>query len=508
MMLLLVLSTCPDLCCCCCCTISSSSSSSSSPLTPIDAQDDHHKRRNKDDNASVSPQQNREEEEEPLLALHVNPQLAWVLNQPEDHYLPQRLSEMLKEGIAIWKPGVRTGSHQCLGPNHVLRNCPTRRMEAKFHFVELFAGIGGFRVALDDLGGQCVMASEVDALARETYSTNFGELPCGDLTEIEAADIPPHDFLSAGFPCQAFTITGRQPGLADPNGNLFFEVVRVLRSSQPKVFLLENVPALATIDDGKVLKIILEELTKSGYICEYKVLRSHAYVPQKRRRIYFVGIRKDLVDDTTTTTTAAASPPSLQFDWPEELLLASEGGMHATDPRANFPPVREILECDVDESYWLLQSQWEAIVEKERKRGGEDAVSQRIVDPNSQARTVISSYKRSHETQSQYVPSSFSNKRIRQRRQQPSDDESSSSSISSVASSLPSLSPLLLPPAPRFFTEREIARLQGFPDNFRLLDACSSPKRLYHQLGNAVCPPVVRAIAERLLRRVDIHVKK
>ncbi|GAB5353630.1 hypothetical protein AAMO2058_000051200 [Amorphochlora amoebiformis] len=399
-----------------------------------------------------------------LLSVHLSPEASWALLQPDARErVPKELWRLLEEGLVEWKPGLRIGSKECGGPSNVLRCLPPIRESARFSFVELFAGIGGFRLAMESFGGQCVMASETDPLAKETYSGNFGDVPVGDICEVVESHIPHHDVLTAGFPCQAFSAAGEQQGFADRNGNLFFEVTRVLRGCQPKAFLLENVPALYTLDDGRVMKVMLEELRKAGYRCTWNVLRSNAIVPQKRRRIYFVGLRNDLVSEEGNNSM------DLEFEWPQDLLLASEGGKHFTDEDANFPTVGDILEEDVSDSYDLSQDKWDAIMDRERNNS-RDPVEFRIVSPRDQARTIISSYRRSHEWNSQYV------------RRSDSMNEST---------------------PPRFFTEREIARLQGFPDSFEL-GKCSSPKRLYHQLGNAVCPLVVARIAENLLKAAGL----
>jgi len=173
-----------------------------------------------------------------------------------------------------------------LGSFHSLPN--------KFRYIELFAGIGGFRLALDRLGGQCVFASEMDRFAKKNYELNHSDCPAGDITKISEEDIPEHDLLVGGFPCQAFSSSGNRLGFDDERGILFLEIVRILKRRQPKAILLENVRGLVTHDEGKTLTVILNELEQVGYTMRYKVLDAIDLVPQERKRVYLVGIRRDL----------------------------------------------------------------------------------------------------------------------------------------------------------------------------------------------------------------------
>jgi len=162
-------------------------------------------------------------------------------------------------------------------------------------FIDLFAGIGGFRIALEKHGAKCVFTSEWDEPAQMTYKENFGDMPHGDITKINEADIPKHDILCAGFPCQAFSISGKQKGFKDARGTLFFDIARIAQHHQPKVLFLENVKNLVIHYHGNTLKIILRILDEIGYNAYYQVLMaSHYGVPQARERIYIVAFRKDL----------------------------------------------------------------------------------------------------------------------------------------------------------------------------------------------------------------------
>ena len=168
----------------------------------------------------------------------------------------------------------------------------------KFTFIDLFAGIGGFRMAFQNLGGQCVFSSEWDAQAQKTYFANYGEVPFGDITSEQTKQYIPDNFdiLCAGFPCQAFSLAGKRLGFEETRGTLFFDVAEILRRKQPKAFFLENVKGLAIHDKGKTLKTILNTLDEIGYtVVPPQIVNAMCFgVPQHRERIYIVGFRKDL----------------------------------------------------------------------------------------------------------------------------------------------------------------------------------------------------------------------
>lgn len=164
-----------------------------------------------------------------------------------------------------------------------------------YRFIDLFAGLGGFRLALESFGAKCVYSSEWDKAAQEVYNDNFGEIPDGDITKVDEKNIPQHDIICAGFPCQAFSISGKQRGFEDSRGTLFFDVARIAKYSRPKVIFLENVKNFASHDGGNTLRVVKATLDELGYDVFYKVLNSVDYgMPQKRERIYIVCFRKDL----------------------------------------------------------------------------------------------------------------------------------------------------------------------------------------------------------------------
>ena len=162
-------------------------------------------------------------------------------------------------------------------------------------FIDLFAGIGGFRIALNDHGLECVFTSEWDKYAQQTYLLNFGDIPFGDITKIASEQIPNHDCLCAGFPCQAFSISGKQGGFNDTRGTLFFEIARIVKAKKPKVLFLENVKNFEKHDSGKTLVTIKNVITDLGYSFYSKTLNSSFFgVPQHRERLYMVCIRNDM----------------------------------------------------------------------------------------------------------------------------------------------------------------------------------------------------------------------
>ncbi|HUW88070.1 MAG TPA: DNA (cytosine-5-)-methyltransferase [Candidatus Paceibacterota bacterium] len=170
-------------------------------------------------------------------------------------------------------------------------------MSHKHRFIDLFAGIGGMRLAFERNGAECVFSSEWDQFAQKTYFANFGEFPAGDITQIDEADIPRFDILVGGFPCQPFSSIGKRQGFEhETQGTLFHDIARIIAHHKPKAFLLENVSGLVTHDHGRTLKIILETLNDLGYRVEYRILDAANFrVPQKRARIYIVGFNRKKV---------------------------------------------------------------------------------------------------------------------------------------------------------------------------------------------------------------------
>ena len=312
----------------------------------------------------------------------------------------------------------------------------------RFTFIDLFAGIGGFRIALESLGGKCVFSSEWNRFSKETYRANFGEDPAGDITEIDENSIPDHDVLAAGFPCQPFSIAGvskknslgRPHGFMDElQGNLFFDIARIIMAKRPKAFILENVKNLVHHDGGRTFRIIKNTLTAElGYVIFWKVIDASAYVPQHRERIIIVGFRRDIYGDP-------------QFTFPE---LPAHG-----------PPLAAILGQNPDPKYTLSDHLWgylQNYAKKHRAKG--NGFGYGLIDPEKDriTRTLSARY---HKDGSEIL--------IRQEGRNP-----------------------------RRLTPEECMRLMGFPDRFSIQ---VSDTQAYRQFGNAVVPAVVRAVAEKIL---------
>ena len=192
------------------------------------------------------------------------------------------------------------------------------------NFVDLFSGIGGFHVAATCLGLNCVFASDVDDEARKAYSHNFGLMPSGDITRVAAKNIPDHELLCAGFPCQPFSIIGKQEGFNDGRGTLFFEVVRILKVKRPSAIILENVKQLSTHNGGETIKEMVTALEKLGYDVDWKVLNALDFgLPQKRERVIIIGLLDELHD----------------FEWPQEKI--------------KMKPLKSILEKNPDPKHFV-----------------------------------------------------------------------------------------------------------------------------------------------------------
>ena len=169
-----------------------------------------------------------------------------------------------------------------------------KRATEKLRFIDLFAGIGGIRIGLERAGAKCVFSSEWDPAAAKTYEEYFGDKPSGDITKIQDADVPDHDILAGGFPCQAFSIIGEMKGFGDTRGTLFFEIERLLRAKNPKAFMLENVRNLVSHNKGQTFQVILRHLTALGYHVHWRILNALNYnLPQKRERVIIVGFKND-----------------------------------------------------------------------------------------------------------------------------------------------------------------------------------------------------------------------
>ena len=303
-----------------------------------------------------------------------------------------------------------------------------------FDFIDLFAGIGGIRLGFESVGGHCVFSSEFDEAACKTYEANFGEHPSGDITKIEAKDIPDFDILVGGFPCQAFSIIGKKEGFDNETcGTLFFDIERILKEKRPKAFMLENVRNLTAHDNGKTFRIIRKHLETLGYSVYAKVLNALDYgVPQKRERIIIVGFLDDVL-----------------FDFPEPV------------PTSQRKSLTDILETDVDPRYYVREN-----IKKSRLL--------RLKDPNYPKPYI------SHENMAGSItPHPYS------------------SCLRAGASAN-----YILVNDERRPTEREMLRLQGFPDDFKIVVPYG---QLRHQCGNSVAVPVIQAVAKQMVFALKIY---
>ena len=316
-----------------------------------------------------------------------------------------------------------------------------KRKDAKFKFIDLFAGIGGMRLAFEAHGGDCVFSSEWDRYCQRTYFENFGEMPFGDITQIDEQDIPDHDILTAGFPCQPFSIAGvskklslgRATGFLDEaQGTLFFDVARIIKKKRPKAFLLENVKNLKSHDKGRTWQVITKTLDELDYEVFPEVIDGRLFSPQHRERIFIVGFDREVYGKEVT------------FDF-----------------NINIPikqlRIKDILERAVDEKYTLTDHLWQYLQDyaaKHKAKG--NGFGYGLVDLNGITRTLSARY---HKDGSEIlIPQEGKN--------------------------------------PRRLTPRECARLQGYSDDFMIP---VSDTQAYKQFGNSVVVPLVTAVAEKIV---------
>ncbi len=323
----------------------------------------------------------------------------------------------------------------------------------QFKFIDLFAGIGGIRLAFQNLKGKCVFSSEWDKFSKLTYEANFGEVPFGDITKPEVKNYIPNGFdvLCAGFPCQSFSIAGKRGGFEDTRGTLFFDVAEIIKQKQPKAFFLENVKGLKSHDKGNTLRTILNTLRNdlNYYVPEPKIINAKDFgVPQNRERIFIVGFRKDLEIDS--------------FKYPKELNKEVK--------------LSDVLEKDeVSVKYYLSTTYLETLrkhkarhINKGNGFGYEilsnDGIANAVVCGGmGRERNLIVDNKLTN-----FVPVTKITGKVNRE-------------------------------GVRKMTPREWARLQGFPDNFKIV---VSDAQAYKQFGNSVAIPAIQATAELIIRKL------
>lgn len=323
----------------------------------------------------------------------------------------------------------------------------------KFKFIDLFAGIGGFRIAMQSLGGKCVFTSEWDEQAKKTYAANFGEVPFGDITKEETKKFIPDGFdvLCAGFPCQAFSIAGRRGGFEDTRGTLFFDVAEIIKRKKPKAFFLENVKGLRNHDKGRTLATILNVLREDlgYYVPDPQIMNAKNFgVPQNRERIFIVGFRKDLGIS--------------EFEYPEPL-----------DKVVSFEDVKE--ETVVSVKYYLSTQYLKTLKEhKARHEGKGNGFGYEIIPDDGIANAVVCGGMG------------------RERNLVYDDRLEDFTPITHIKGEVNRL-------GIRKMTPREWARLQGFPDDYVIPVADASS---YKQFGNSVAVPAIKATAEKVINEI------
>lgn len=331
--------------------------------------------------------------------------------------------------------------------------------EPRFTFIDLFAGIGGFRIAMQNLGGKCVYSSEFDVKAQESYLANYGEVPFGDITKPTTKQYIPKKFdvLCAGFPCQAFSLAGKRLGFKDETrGTLFFEIEDILRKHQPKAIFLENVKGLAIHDKGRTLKTILEHLDDAGYdVVPPQIVNAMDFgVPQHRERIYILGFKKSLHVDIN------------KFKYPKPQTIGD-----------NRPKFKDVMEKTVPSVKYYLSDVYVETLKRHRSRheAAGHGFGYEIIDINGVANAiVVGGMGRERNL--------VIDKRL--------TDFTPVTNIKGEVNR----------DGIRRMTPREWARLQGFPDNFRIVVADASA---YKQFGNSVAVPAIQATAQQLLNMIQ-----
>jgi DNA (cytosine-5)-methyltransferase 1 len=325
-----------------------------------------------------------------------------------------------------------------------------------FTFIDLFAGIGGIRMGFEAAGFSCMFSSEWDEECAKTYSANFDETPAGDITKINEKDVPPHNVLTAGFPCQPFSISGRQKGFDDTRGTLFFDILRIAREKKPEVIFLENVKHLKYHDRGNTLKVILKHLKELGYGVSWRILNARDFgSAQNRERIIIIGSKIG------------------RFDFNKLKKIPGKAIKDILEEREDF----EYLNPD---DYTLIKS-------PKAQKSGLIFVGYR----NKSFRTVG------------VRPNTEHLSRVHKQPNRIYSSEGSHPTIPSQESA--GRFWILHKNKVRKLTMAECFRLMGFPDSFK---RCSSNGRLYTQIGNSVYVPMIQELAEEIKRQLFFNKKQ
>lgn len=343
----------------------------------------------------------------------------------------QSMQDCVREAVAYYVTGMRRKQKDI--------------SNKQFSFIDLFAGIGGMRIAFDRAGGHCVYSNEWNKYSQQTYFANFGEQPDGDITKVNEKDIPNHDILVAGFPCQPFSIAGvskknsmgRETGFADKTqGTLFFDVCRILKEKRPKAFMLENVKNLCSHDKGRTFQVIKASLDELNYEVFHAVLDGQDYVPQHRERIIIVGFDRERYGK------------DIDFEF-------------KLTPKNPKPVMQDILDKDVEAKYTLSDKLWIYLQNYAAKhRAAGNGFGYGIAPLDGVSRTISARYYK----------------------------DGSEILIAQEGKN------------PRRLTPRECARLQGFPDSFKIP---VSDTQAYKQFGNSVVVPLMENVAKLIVAKLE-----
>lgn len=347
-----------------------------------------------------------------------------------------------------------------------------KKEEYKFTFIDLFAGIGGFRLGMEQAGGKCVFSSEWNKFSQKTYQANFGDIPSGDITQIKAGDIPEFDILCAGFPCQAFSVAGKRRGFEDTRGTLFYDVSRIIEYKKPKAFLLENVKGLLSHDGGNTFEVIKNTLEGIGYTINYKILNSKNFgLPQSRERIFIVGFLNSAINFTFPTG-------SNQIPHISSILEKRVKPKFLLNDYVNNTTLSDLKQVALDLSQFSSLNPRDYKADKRKQ-----IILKKIYEGRSNIKTPL------------IIDAANSNILW--------SGLCGTLTTSVGGSSLAGFKVLQKKKRKnkvffeiRKLTPRECARLQGFPDAFKIP---VSDNQAYIQFGNSVSVPVIKALAMNIL---------